>query len=65
MQMIYLLHSPLDEELVRRIRLKLASAFGGPQSEGSHKPVNDNADAFEGTVTDDELIADLHFGRVA
>ena len=66
MQMIYLLHSTLDEELMGRLRRTLDRGFLGRRPEGRDVPVgNDNVVRFDVAVTDQELTDDLHFGRAA
>ncbi|MGB5809473.1 MAG: hypothetical protein WBG86_03020 [Polyangiales bacterium] len=66
MQMIYLLHSTFDQELMGKLRRRFGATFGGPISRpAGDKSVNDNAAPFELDLTEDELTEDLEFGRVA
>jgi len=69
MQFIYLLHSHIDGELAARLRARFPATFGGRRD--AAVAANDNerpregAAKYEVSLTDSEILDDLHAGRAA
>ncbi len=70
MQMIYLLHSQMDPELVARLQRRFGGYFGTPRSPEPEPEGGEagRAPALARTpleITELEILQDLHFGRAA
>jgi hypothetical protein len=62
MQMMYLLHTQPGEDLARRLRGRFPSLFGGGRQ--SSEARRERA-ACAASISDEEILADLHYGRAA